>query len=82
METSASFEARSPPSPYPAAIVKQAYKNADRASTKDMRASLTLKSDSARNILAEIVAGGSGVVAKPSKQLGRPSLGNSGGGGR
>jgi hypothetical protein len=54
------------------AIVKQAYKNADRPSVAEMKASLTLKSDSARNILAEIVAGGTGVVAKPTKRLGRP----------
>jgi hypothetical protein len=64
------------------AIVKQAYKNAGRLSHEDMRASLTLKSDSARNILAEIMAGGTGVVAKPTKRLGRPRLRNSRGGGR
>jgi hypothetical protein len=54
------------------AVVKQAYKNADRPSLAEMKTSLTLKSDSARNILAEIVAGGRGLVAKPTKRLGRP----------
>ena len=54
------------------AIVKQAYKNADRPSLADMKASLTLKSDSARNILAEITAGRTAPVAKSTKRLGRP----------
>jgi hypothetical protein len=39
-----------------AAIVKQADKNGGRPNVGQMKAALTLKSDSARNILAEIVA--------------------------
>jgi hypothetical protein len=55
------------------AIVKQAYKTADRPSVAEMKESLTLKSDSARKILAEITAGHA-PLAKPTKRLGRPRL--------
>jgi hypothetical protein len=65
-----------------AAIVKKAGETAGRPSVGKLKAALTLKSDSARNILAEIVAGGTGIVAKPTKRLGRPSLGNGRGTGR
>lgn len=53
------------------AICKQAYKNADRPTTEEMRDSLTLKADSARSILAEITAEHM-PKAKPTKRLGRP----------
>jgi hypothetical protein len=56
-----------------AAIVKQADKNGGRPNVGQMKAALTLKSDSARRILAEITAGHA-PVAKSTKRLGRPRL--------
>jgi len=53
-----------------AAIVKRAGET-KRPSLGEMKAALTLKSDSARKILAEITAGHA-PIAKPTKRLGRP----------
>ena len=54
-----------------AAIVKRAGETAGRPSIGEMKVALTLKSDSARRILAEIAAGHA-PVAKTTKRLGRP----------
>jgi hypothetical protein len=54
--------------PRPRFTVKQAGETAGRPNVKELKAALTLKSDSARNILAEITAGR---AAKPTKRLGR-----------
>jgi len=62
-----------------ASIVKHAGRRVDMA---EMKAALTLKEDSARSILAEITAGQSPVAKPPTKQLGRPRLGNARGMGR
>ncbi len=63
------------------AIVKRAGETAKRPTLGESKAALTLKSDSARQILAEITAGHA-PIAKPTKRLGRPSLGNGRGTGR
>jgi hypothetical protein len=61
-----------------ASIVRHAGRRVDMA---EMKAALTLKEDSAREILAEITAGHA-PIAKPTKRLGRLRLGDSRGTGR
>jgi hypothetical protein len=56
-----------------AAIVKRAGEAAGRPSTGKWKAALTLKADSARQILAEITSGHA-PATKPTKRLGRPRL--------
>ena len=62
-----------------ASIVKHAGKRVDMV---EMKAAFTLKEDSARSILAEVTAGHALVAKPPTKQLGRPPLGNARGTGR